>query len=211
MTILGSRAAAADPPVFDGRLLLGVRTMPFDPDDDRHIVHSSSVAASALVGLRFTRVVIGVHAGVASSLNDSYQEDCCYSAETYPQGTTRVRAIDLGVGAALDIAAGAWISGWVGMTRSSFDSDSPAQFVNNISFYGQIPESSLSGSATRFGFGVALGYDVLRTQYGRGGVFFAIERQNFGPFANRSETAGVVLEREDATAFAYDLGVTYAY
>lgn len=43
------------------------------------------------------------------------------------------------------------------------------------------------------------------------GVFFAIERQNFGPFANRSETAGVVLEREDATAFAYDLGVTYAY
>lgn len=210
--LIASVPAVAAPVTFDGRISVGLRTTSTDVDPYYHYDDdTTSDAVSALVGARIDRFVVGVHGGLtSSSLTDNVVEDCCYSAETYPEAHSRVYSADLGLGASADIAYGLWASAWIGATRSSYHSHSSAQHIVNISFDGDIPAASISGSSTNLGFGASAGYDVLKTRYGRGGVYLALERQDIGQLPVRTEQ-GYTFEGHDTHAMSYEAGLSFAY
>jgi len=199
-------------PVFDARIWIGARSTSTDADNYNHNIDAPTrLALSALVGVRIDRVVVGIHGGMtSSSLSDFPAEASGYTAETYPDATTHFYTGDIGVEVAVDIMDGIWASGWLGASYTSFHSRGPAEFINNIDFYGAIPSASLNGHSTHPGFGVSIGYDLIHTKYGRGGVYLAIERQDVGQLPIRYED-GFKLGSPAINATSYDVGLSYAY
>lgn len=212
LVVLATVPAVASPVSFSGRVSLGIRTTSLDTEPDRHYDQdTSAVAVKALLGARIDRFVVGIHGGLtSSSVTDDVVEDCCYSAENYPEAKTHVYSADLGLGATADIAYGLWVSGWIGAVRSSYHSHSSAQHINNISFYGDIPAASLDGSSTHLGFGGSVGFDLLQTHHGRGGIYLALERQDIGQLPVRTEQ-GYTFEGNDTHAMSYEAGLSFAY
>jgi len=208
-----ARSAHADGPTLDARVDLGVRTSSTDRSGYAEVFDDTSsirFAADALVGVRLGSVVVGAHGGVATPLTlDSVQY--FGEAEVLPGTTSKIYPVDLGLGAELDTHHGVWFSGWIGATFAVAHASSPAVFLNNIDAYGQVPAVAWRYSTTSLGFGVAVGYELVRNEYGRVSGVLGIDSQGIGPAPLRNNRGAIGKDSTDLTTTSLTLGVAYAY
>ena len=73
-------------------------------------------------------------------------------------------------------------SGWVGATVAFAHASSPAQFINNIGAYGDVPGVSWRYSTTSLGLGGAVGYDITKNEYGGIAVMLALDSEGIERF-----------------------------
>jgi hypothetical protein len=211
VTTLGS-VAHADGPSLEGRLAAGLRTSWTDSGEYETFDDTSTprLAAQGLLGVRIGSLVVGLHGGFATPLTfDSVEY--FGEAETLPGTTSKIYPIDLGLGIEDDWQYGIWLSGWVGATLAFAHATSPAQFINNIGAYGQVPAVSWRYSTTSVGLGLAVGYDISKNEYGRVAVMLGLDTEGIGPIPLRDHTG--VVRKPDATqrTTSLTLGLAYAY
>jgi hypothetical protein len=208
-----SGVSRADAPPIEGRIALGVRASSTSDSHYDFVVDDSSsvrLAADGMIGLRFGRVVVGLHAGVATPLRffSSPQFD---SGEIVASTNSTIYPLDLGLGAQLDAGAGVWVSAWLGTTASFTHASSPAAHISAIDFTGDIPAASWSDQSLSLGYGAAVGYDIVRNEYGRFAAVLAVESQGIGPIPIRYNNGGTGNEGESLTCRSITLGVAYAH
>jgi hypothetical protein len=207
-----SSASRADLPPIEGRIALGVRaSSTSDTHYDFVVDDSSSVrlAADGMIGLRFGRIVVGLHAGIATPLRFSSSPEFD-SGEVVASTNSTIYPLDLGLGAQLDAGGGVWVSAWLGATASFTHADSPAAHISAIDFTGDIPAASWSDQSLSLGYGAAVGYDIVRNDYGRFAAVVAVESQGIGSIPVRSNAGGTGTEGESLTCRSITLGVAYA-
>jgi hypothetical protein len=208
-----ARIAHADAPSVDGELALGVRASStgeahYDVVDDD--TSSTRWAADGLIGLRFGRALVGLHAGIATPLR-FFSSPLYDSGEQVATTHSTIHPIDLGAGAQYEVGAGFWISGWLGATVAITDADSPAAHISSIDGEGDIPARSWRTTTTSLGYGAAFGYDVVRNQYGRLAAVVAVESQGIGEIPLRDNGGGIGTTGEARTCRSITFGVAYRY
>ncbi|HEY6032916.1 MAG TPA: hypothetical protein VIV58_01620 [Kofleriaceae bacterium] len=200
-------------PKLEGRLGLGVRTSSTSESHYSEVFDDTSsvrLAAAALVGVRLGPVVVGVHGGVATPLKfDSVEY--FGEAEVLPGTTSTIYPLDLGLGAELDTHHGLSFSGWIGATFAFAHAKSPAVFLNNIDSYGQVPAVAWRYSTTSLGFGAAVGYDLVRNEYGRVAGVLGIDVQGIGAVPLRNNMGAIGRDSTALTTTSLTLGVAYSY
>lgn len=212
VVIMGLASVAhAEGPSFAGRLALGPRTswMVVPSDTTFDDTSNPRFAADGLVGVRFGSLVVGLHGGIATPLT-FYSDEYFAEAETLPETKSKIYPIDLGLGVQLDWQYGIWFSGWVGATVAFAHASSPAQFINNIGAYGDVPGVSWRYSTTSLGLGGAIGYDFTKNEYGGIAVMLALDSEGIGAIPLRDHT-GMIVRQQDATERTTSLTFALAY
>ena len=215
--IVGITCAAAtshaDHPPIEGRVAVGVRASRTAGIQDFLVGDTSSPvrgAVDGIVGVRFGRFLVGVRAGIATPLryNSTPQAD---SGETVPVTFSTVYPVDLGIAAVMDTGGGVWVSAWLGATLAFIHASSPAQHVDSIAFSGDIAATSSRDHNTSLGFGIALGYDLVRTVHGRFAGFAAIDVEGIGGIPIRDDQGPIGDASNGLSCESLTLGVAYAY
>jgi hypothetical protein len=208
-----ARIAHGDAPSIAGHIALGARASSTSDAGYGVVFDDTSsvrVATEGLIGLRFGRVVVGLHAGIATPLkfSSSPQYD---SGEQVASTTSTIYPFDLGLGVQVDAGGGVWLAAWLGATVSVTRASSPAMHVSAIDFTGDIPAASWSDRTTNLGFGVAVGYDFLQNQYGRVAGLVTLESQAIGPIPIRSNSGSTGYESESQASRSITIGIAYRY
>ena len=206
-------SAHAQGPAPEVRVGLGVRASSTSDSSNHEVFDDTSsfrLAADALVGVRFDKLVVGAHGGIAMPLTIS-SVDYFNGGETLPETTSKIYPVDLGLGAELDTQGPIWFSGWIGATVAFAHASSSAVFLNNIDAYGQVPAVSWRYSTTSLGFGVGVGYDLVRNEYGRVAAVLGMDRQGIGPAPLRDNTGRTGKDSTALSTTALTLGLAYAY
>jgi hypothetical protein len=205
--------AHAEDPSFAGRLAAGLRTSSTNDSGYYETFDDTSTpryAAEGLFGVRIGSLVVGVHGGVATPMSfDSVEY--FGEGETLPGTTSKIYPIDLGLGVEDDWRYGIWLSGWVGATVAFAHASSPAQFINNIGAYGQVPAISWRYRTTSLGLGLAVGYDITKNEYGRVAVMLGLDSQGIGPISLRDHTGQVLTPEGTQRTTSLTFGLAYAY
>ncbi len=209
-----SSVARGDAPRIGGHVALGARVStreaPYEGTDD---TASARVAAEGLVGVRFGRTVVGLHAGVATPLSFFQSPTLGYCAETGASTTSTIWPFDVGLGGQLDAGAGFWISAWLGATVALTRASSPAAQVNAIDYYGDIPAASWSERTTSLGYGVGAGYNIGAEEYGGLAAFVTVDSQGIGKIPTRSNSGQIGSDPQTGglRSLSVTVGVAYQY
>lgn len=214
ITFACARSRGDSPPV-EGRVALGLRTTRTTGSaiDDFLVGDESSsirVAAEGVVGVRFERFLVGARAGVSTPLHYSATPEA-NSGEVVPETFSTVYPVDLGLATVVDAGGGVSVSAWFGATVAFVHASSPAQHVDSIAFSGDIPAVSSRDHATSLGFGVAIGYDLMRTAHGRVAALAAFDLQSIGGMPFRVDSGPIGATSAELSCESLTLGVAYAY
>ncbi len=206
------RSAHADAPELEAQVALGLRSSSTTESHYHYVVDETSsvrVAVDGLLGFRFGRFLVGLHAGIATPLR--FYSSSFNSGEIEADTESAIYPLDLGLAGQFDILAGAWFSGWLGATVAFAHANSPAKFINAIDFFGPIPAASWRYHTTNFGWGVALGYDIVRNKHGRLAAVVGVEFQGIGTVPHRYNSGAISAESETFSSSSVTLGIAYAY
>lgn len=205
-----AHVARGDAPSIEGRLALGVRVSSTNDSDDvvYNDTSSARLAANGLIGVRVDRAVIGLHAGIATPLKFG-SSPIADSGEVVAFTDSTIYPLDVGIGAELDAESGVWGSAWLGATVSFAHATSPAMHINAIDYTGDIPAASWSDRSTNLGFGIAVGYDFVKNEYGRIAGFLAIDSEGTGNIPSRTNN-GSISYADGVTCRSLTLGVAFS-
>jgi hypothetical protein len=206
------RVAHAEAPQLEVQVALGLRNSSTTESHQHYVVDETSsvrVAADGLLGFRFGRFLVGLRAGLATPLR--FYSSSFNSGEIEADTESAISPLDLGLAGQFDILGGLWFSGWLGTTVAFAHANSPAKFINAIDFFGPIPDASWRYHTTNFGWGVALGYDVVQNKHGRLAAVAGVEFQGIGTIPYRYNTGAISAESETFSSSSVTLGVAYAF
>lgn len=208
-----ARGARADAPPFEGYGGIGIRMSSTRPAVDEMVYDDTSsvrLAAEGGVGLRFGRVMLGLHAGIATPLRFE-SSPWADSGEWVATTESTIYPLDLGAGAQVELTSRFWLSAWLGATVAFSFATSPAAYISAINYSGDIPAAAWSDQTIGLGFGGGLGYDVNVNAYGRFAVIVGVESQGIRSIPMRDNNGGTGSEPEDLTTVSFTLGAAYRY